>query len=249
MTIVLVHGAWTGSWSWRDCARVLRRKGYEVYAPTNTGLSERAHVKPQHVTLESHIEDIAGLLRYEDLRDVLLVAHSYGGMPTTGAADRERDRVKGIMYVDAFLPESGQSLWDIVSPEGKATQQKMAHDFDGGLSVPRPPHAPVRPRTKPWPPEWSPQPTGTTAEPYVSVRGAATMDPAQWPPRHYALCTGYENSTFTGLAAKARGAPGWDYSEFDCHHDVVRTQPQMTADRIEEFADKLGIARPYARTP
>ncbi len=250
MTIVLVHGAWSGGWSWRDAARHLRHKGYEIYAPTLTGLSERAHVRPQNVNLTSHVEDVAGLLRYEDLNDVLLVGHSYGGMVITGAADRERERLAGMVYVDAFLPESGQALWDIVTPDSKAVQQKMADEFDGGLSVPRPPHAPPpKAIARNWPPAFSPQPVGTTAEPYVSVRGASTMDADRWPPRHYALCTAYKGSIFHSLAATVQGQPGWSYSEFDAQHDVVRTHPALVAERIAGIAERLGIRKPYAMTP
>ena len=89
MTIVLVHGAWAGAWSWRDTARLLRKKGYDVYAPSMTGIAERAHLDPRTVNLSSHVADIAGLLRYEELENVLIVGHSYGGMVITGAVDRE----------------------------------------------------------------------------------------------------------------------------------------------------------------
>ena len=198
MPIILVHGAWSGGWSWRDAARLLRARGYEVHAPSLTGAAERAHVAPEHVSLSSHIADVAGLMRYEDLSNVLLVGHSYAGMVVTGAADRERARVAGLMYVDAFLPESGQSLWDIAGPEGKAKQQAAAAEYDGGKSVARPPHAPPADPALAarWAAMFTPQPIRTFSEPYVSARGAATMDAAQWPPRHFALCTAYKGSIF-----------------------------------------------------
>ena len=247
MTIVLVHGAWGGGWCWRDVARLLRHRGYEVYAPTLTGLAEHSHISPEHVHLSSHIEDIAGLLRYEDLTNVLLVGHSYAGMAITGAADRERDRIAGLVYVDAFLPESGQALFDIIAPEGRALQEKMAEEFDGGKSVPRPPHAPPADaaRAASWASKFTPQPIGTIREPYVSARGVATMDASAWPPRHYALCAAYKGSAFHGLAAKVKGQPGWTSSEFDAMHDVIRTHPRDVADRLASIAAGLGIARPY----
>jgi pimeloyl-ACP methyl ester carboxylesterase len=248
MAIILVHGAWSGGWSWRDAARLLRAKGYDVYAPTLTGLAERSHVPPEQVGLSSHIDEIAGLMRYEDLTDVLLVGHSYAGMVVTGAADRERRRLAGLMYIDAFLPESGQSLWDIAGPEGKAKQQAMAEAYDGGKSVPRPPHAPPPDAglAAKWAAMFTPQSTRTFSEPYVSVRGAATMDATAWPPRHYALCAAYKGSVFHGLAAKVNGRAGWTSSEFDAQHDVVRTDPQDVADRIEGFAREVGAARLFA---
>src|SRR5690606_22977458 len=80
MPIVLVHGAWSGGWSWSEAARILRRRGYEVYNPSLSGLAERDHIHPDDISLSSHISDIAGLMHYENLRNVLLVGHSYGGM-------------------------------------------------------------------------------------------------------------------------------------------------------------------------
>ena len=118
--IVLVHGAWSGSWSWNGVAPLLRAVGHEVHAPTLTGLAERSHVPPAQVNLSSHICDIAGLMRWNDLRDVILVGHSYGGMVITGAADREIARIRGMIYIDAFVPESGQSLWDMAGPKSAA---------------------------------------------------------------------------------------------------------------------------------
>ena len=248
MAIVLVHGAWSGSWSWSDAARLLRHRGYEVHAPTLTGLAERSHIAPKHVTLESHIADIAGLLRYEDLSKVLLVGHSYAGMVVTGAADRERERIAGMIYLDAFLPESGQALFDIIAPEGRDLQLKMAAEFDGGQSVPRPPHAPPPDAglAAKWASMYTPQPIGTIEQPYVSTRGVDTMDGAAWPPRHYALCAAYKGSAFQKLAVKVKGKPGWTGSEFDAQHDIVRTHPREVADRIAGIASGLGIARPYA---
>ena len=135
--IVLVHGAWSGSWSWKGVAPLLRAAGHEVHAPTLTGLAERSHIAPAQVNLSSHIADIAGLLHWNDLRDVILVGHSYGGMVITGAADREIARIKGMIYIDAFVPASGQNVWDMAGPKGAAAQQAAAMAHDGGHSVPR----------------------------------------------------------------------------------------------------------------
>src|ERR1700743_3969945 len=115
-TIVLVHGSWGGSWAWKPVARQLRQRGFEVYAPNLSGVGARRHIHCDVLDLNTHIEDVAALLRFEELDNVLLVGHSYGGMVVTGAADREIDRIKGMIYLDAFLPESGQSLWDILVP-------------------------------------------------------------------------------------------------------------------------------------
>ncbi len=240
MPIVLVHGAWCGSWSWRAAADLLRARGHNVYAPTLTGLAERAHVAPEHVSLSSHIEDIAGLLRYENLTDVLLVGHSYGGMVITGAADREPARVAGMIYIDAFAPENGQSLWDLAGEQSAAAQRAAALAHDGGKSVPRPPapanSAPASAAR--FQPMFTPQPIGTLSEPFISARAAPS-----WPPRHYVLCKAYNPSPFHAIAARVRGAAGWSYSEFDALHDVVRAAPAMVADRIAAQAELWNIPK------
>ena len=245
MPIVLVHGAWAGAWSWRDAARLLRKQGFDVYAPTLTGIAERSHVPPQNVTLSTHIADIAGLLHYEDLSDVLLVGHSYGGMVITGAADREPQRIAGMVYLDAFLPQSGQSLWDIAGPERAAHHRQIAMAHDAGLSMPRPAqNPPLAPEVAAkWGALFTPQPIGTQSEPWVSVRAEHDRT---WPQRHYILCTGYKGSRFHGFADDIRahiaaGKPGWEYTEFDAGHDVVRADPQLTAERISQIARSWNI--------
>lgn len=239
MPILLVHGAWTGAWSWRDAARILRKQGYDVYAPTLTGLAERNHTPPDRVTLETHIADVAGLMRYEELQNVLLVGHSYGGMVITGAADREIERIAGMIYIDAFLPQSNQSLWDIVGPEQAQAQWRLAQEHDGGKSVPRP-NIPSRgdaPVAK-WGSMFTPQPVGCMSEKFVSVRSAADR---VWPRRHYVLCAAYLGSPFQMIARQVRNDPQWEYSEFDAMHDVVRSDPALTASRILDIARAWGV--------
>lgn len=246
MPIVLVHGAWAGAWSWRDAARLLRKQGFDVYAPTMTGIAERSHVPAHSVTLSTHIADIAGLMRYEELENVLLVGHSYGGMVITGAADREPRRVTGMIYLDAFLPSNGQSLWDLAGPERAAHHRQEALAHDGGYSLPRPAqNPPLAPDlAQKWGKLFTPQPVGTQSEPWISVRPDSERT---WPRRHYVLCTQYKGSRFHGFAQDvraqiARGEPGWEYSQFDAAHDVVRADPQLTADRITQIARHWGYS-------
>ena len=115
-TYVLVHGGGHGGWCYQRVARLLRARGHEVYTPTLTGLGERAHLLDDRVDLNRHIEDVVAVLRFEDLRDVILVGHSYGGMVITGIADRAADRVGKLVYLDAANPVNGQSLVDVSGP-------------------------------------------------------------------------------------------------------------------------------------
>jgi pimeloyl-ACP methyl ester carboxylesterase len=234
MTIVLVHGAWCGAWSWKAVARKLRALGHDVYAPTLTGLAERSHVDPGSVTLSSQIADIAGLLEYEDLSNVLLVAHSFGGMVATGAADRAIERIGGMVYLDAFLPENGQALWDIAGTEMSALQRGLAEAHDGGKSVPVLPQLQNAIGIDGKALHFTPQPAGTLSEPFVSVR-----DPITWPRRHYILCT--RRPGFGAFADRVRGQEGWELSEIDARHDVPWTHPDEVAARIDGIGAAWGL--------
>ncbi|MGZ0244868.1 MAG: alpha/beta fold hydrolase, partial [Alphaproteobacteria bacterium] len=108
-SFVLVHGAWHGGWCWRDVRRVLEEHGHTVFTPTLTGLGERSHLLSPDIDLETHIADVINLLVWEELNDVILVGHSYGGMVITGVADQAKDRLRHIVYLDAFLPADGES--------------------------------------------------------------------------------------------------------------------------------------------
>src|SRR5690349_14070720 len=114
ITYVLLHGGWAGGWQWRAVAQHIRAAGYEVYTPTFTGLGERAHLASPEVGLETHIQDVLGVLEYEDLHEMVLVGHSYSGMVSTAVAERVPERIAELVYVDAFVPQDGQSLNDII---------------------------------------------------------------------------------------------------------------------------------------
>src|SRR5258706_14439752 len=107
LTFVLVHGAWGGSWMWQRLAPVLRKAGHEVLTPSLTGIGERAHLASPSVDLSAHVADVLGAIRYERLSECVLVGHSYGGMVVTGVADRAPEAIKTLVYLDAFVPQSG----------------------------------------------------------------------------------------------------------------------------------------------
>ena len=113
-TIVIVHGAWGGAWAFRKVDAELREKGYNVYRPQLTGLGERVHLARPDIGLSTHIEDVVNTILFEDLHDIILVGHSYGGMVITGVADRVPDRIKRLIYVDALVPSDGESANSIL---------------------------------------------------------------------------------------------------------------------------------------
>src|SRR5690242_3357406 len=106
---VIVHGAWGGSWAFKKVDSLLTEKGCIVYRPSLTGQGERVHLANTEVGLQTHINDVVNMILYEDLHNIVLVGHSYGGMVITGVADSVADRIKTIIYLDAFVPESGES--------------------------------------------------------------------------------------------------------------------------------------------
>ena len=121
-TFVLVHGGGHGGWCYSRVSPLLRAAGHEVYAPTLTGLGERKHLLRPDIDLDTHITDIVHVLEYEDLEDVILLGHSYGGMVITGVADRAGSRIRRLVYLDAAHPRNGESLAD-VTPEMMAFAQ------------------------------------------------------------------------------------------------------------------------------
>ena len=138
MNFVLVHGGWCGGWWMSRLARALRQRGAEVYAPTLTGLGERVHLATPDVGLSTHIEDILGVLHYEDLRDVVLVGHSYGGAVVTGVADRARDRIQRLIYFDAFVLRNGESMADVGAPGMAELMLDLARLQGEGWRTPSP---------------------------------------------------------------------------------------------------------------
>nr|WP_088327996.1 alpha/beta hydrolase [Bacillus cereus] len=137
-TFILVHGAWDGGYVWREVATQLRKEGHGVYTPTLTGLGERAHLAHPGVGLKTYIQDIVNVIHYEKLKDVILVGHSYAGMVITGVAEIIPEFIKNIVYVDAMIPNNGDSVMDIAGPEMSShfIEEVKVHG-DGWRIIPR----------------------------------------------------------------------------------------------------------------
>src|SRR3954462_3849553 len=133
-TFLVCHGAWSAGWAWKKMHPLMQRAGHRLVTPTYTGLGERVHLANPSIDLETHVEDMLNVIKYEDLNDIVLIGHSYGGMVATGVADRARDRVTQLIYLDAFVPEDGQSLFDL---NGSRDQMmKAAAEGDGWRAPP-----------------------------------------------------------------------------------------------------------------
>ena len=120
---VLIHGAWHGSWCWARVRRLLAAGAHRVFTPTLTGVGERSHLLSRDVGLDTHVADVANLMIWENLRDVVLVGHSYGGVVARHVADRMPDRIRSLVYLDAFVPENGKALFDYLPDSGESMRQ------------------------------------------------------------------------------------------------------------------------------
>jgi pimeloyl-ACP methyl ester carboxylesterase len=136
-TFVLVHPAWFGGWCWGKVKQLLRDRGHDVHAPTLTGLGERAHLANPGVGLATHIEDVVNVLEFEDLQKVVLVGNSSAGMVIAGVADRVPGRLAQLVYLDAFVPENGESLVDLVAPERRLAMENLVETEGEGWLLPR----------------------------------------------------------------------------------------------------------------
>ena len=112
--VVLAHGAWSAAWAWKKVRPLMAAAGHQLFTPTYTGLGERARLASPSNDLETHIQDVLGVLQFEDLREVTLIGHSYGGMVASGVADQAPDRIAKLIYLDAFVPTRGQALVDLL---------------------------------------------------------------------------------------------------------------------------------------
>jgi pimeloyl-ACP methyl ester carboxylesterase len=230
MTFLLVHGAWHGGWCWRQVASLLRKAGHEVHAPSLTGLGERRHLAGGKLDLDTHIEDLVQLIEMEDLQDVVLVGHSYGGMVVTGAADRKPDRIARLVYLDAFVPENGKCLLDYAVPERAA---RMRHEGERtGFVTPPPMSLWGLTREKDLDfvgPREVRHPFATMSQPIrlTNIAEAAMI------PKTFVYCSSPATGSFDQFAAKYRDNPAWRFHELKTGHDAMILMPGEVAKLLQ----------------
>lgn len=221
--IVLAHGAWSAAWAWKKMRPLFRAAGHEFYAPTYTGLGARAHLAAPAVDLSTHIQDVLGVLEFEDLKDVVLLGHSYGGMVATGVVDKARSRIARVVYLDAFVPKDGQSLFDLVGPKAEGNMRKGAEKDGDGWKLPVNPMPPdTAPEDVAWAsPRRRPQPIKTFEQ---RIKLESTEAP---PPRHFIYAKrNMPGDAFRQFADRARSEAGWTCDEMDASHNPHITCPQ-----------------------
>jgi pimeloyl-ACP methyl ester carboxylesterase len=202
-----VHGAHAGGWWWGETRDRLRAAGHAVHAPTLTGLGERAHLTVPRVDLSTHVADVVGLLRCEELTDVVLVGCSYGGMVLTAVAGAAPGRLGSLVYVDALVPRPGEAAVDLISPDRRAAVLDLA--ARGEPSIPLGPDADYR---------LAPQPIRTFLEP---------LRPGDPPPlpRSFIRFTDAPHPSIARSAERALSEPDWRYREMPGRHTAARDRP------------------------
>jgi len=233
---VLVHGGGHGGWCYQKVARLLRGHGHEVHAPSMTGLAERSHLLSPAIDLDHHIRDIEAVLYYEDLTDVILVGHSYGGMVITGVADRCADRVGKLVYLDAANPVDGQSLLDVAGPIIEAVRP-MGEVVDGVELVLLPAegagafYGVTDPDTLAW------MDARLTGHPWACFEQKLdlTHEDALWAiPQYHIVCSSTLATRDPALMDRARQAGRlWD---IDTGHDLMLTEPEWVTNALLEVA-------------
>ncbi len=235
-TFVLVHGAWHGGWCWADVADRLRAAGHRVFTPTCTGLGEREHLLSEEITLDTFIADVANVLSFEDLTDVVLVGHSFGGLAISGVADRMPERIRHLVYLDSLLVQPGQRPLDILPPEVARERTELAARSSGGLSLPAPPPAAFgveEPDAAAWLLErLRPHPFGAYTSP-LNIQAPL----GNGLPCTYIACTEPAYTALQGVWNWVRTQSGWRWLELATGHDAMVTAPEALTTLLLELAE------------
>jgi pimeloyl-ACP methyl ester carboxylesterase len=224
-TFVLVHGAWHGGWCWRRVADLLEAKGHKVFTPTLTGVGERSHlIMSGTITLDTHITDVVNVIQWESLQDIVLVGHSYGGFVVSGVAEQVQPAISSIVFLDAFVPQNGQSLIDLTVPDAPVAKFATAKS-DVGRPAPPAKAFRVNEKDQAWvDSKLTPQPTAVSLTPIV-LTGAREKIAK----KTYIRAEFYPNPTFEDYFEKLRKDPTWRTYSVPSGHDVMIDMPDRLA--------------------
>jgi pimeloyl-ACP methyl ester carboxylesterase len=231
-TFVLVHGAWHGGWCWRRVAERLRGGGHVVFTPTLTGLGERSHLLRAGIDLDTHIADVVNLMRWEELTDVVLCGHSYGGFVISGVAEHMASAIRSIVFLDAFVPHDGEAAVDLNAPAVQDVIRAALHR--GEISVP-PRSAEVfgvNEADRAWVDRLCvPQPIATLTD-KIALTGARERIAR----KTYIRAESYFNPGFVRAYEALRSDPSWRTDEVPCGHDVMLDLPERLTELLLEVA-------------
>jgi len=231
-TFVLVHGAWHGGWCWCRVADRLRASGHIVFTPTLTGLGERAHLLHPDINLSLHVADVLGLIKCERLNNIVLVGHSYGGFVISGVAEAVANKISSIVFLDAFIPDNGESLLDVVQPAVQDVIQDVLDRGDTTVPVRDAAAFKVNEKDRAWVDSLAtPQPIGTMTE-KITLTGARERVAT----KAYIRAAGYPNVSFDKACARTKADRSWRTYEVPCGHDVMIDKPDRLAEILLEVA-------------
>jgi len=221
---VLVHGAWHGGWCWRRVVDRLTAKGRYVVAPTLSGVCERSHLASDSINLSTHIDDVVNEIKWKDLDGIVLVGHSYGGMVITGVAERVRERVAAIVYLDAFLPKDGQSLSTLRGPTSAPWPEHMAPPIPAASFR-------VNAKDAAWvDSKMTPHPVKCFTEALRVIGAYLTI-----PQKVYIRARGFPSASFDAAFDRCRTDRTWRTIEMKCGHDIMIDQPAELAEILEQL--------------
>ncbi len=237
-TFVLVHGAWHGGWCWQKVTPFLEAAGHAVYAPTLTGLAERAAELSPEVGLDTHIQDIVGLLQEKDLHGVILVGHSYGGMVITGVVDQAPERIAHLVYLDTFVPRDGESMVGVVPFLGIYLRKQAQAHGDGWRVDSRGDYGVTTEPDRSWVlSQVTPQPLKTLEQP-LHLKHPAIVSTK---PRTHIECTGggfflslLQHIAYVAIPRSHPREAGWRLRKLPTGHDAMITMPRELADILLE---------------
>ncbi len=234
-TYVLVHGAWHGGWCWDAVAQILRSHGHRVFAPTLTGLGERAHLLTPQTGLQTFIQDVLDVLEHEDLSNAILVGHSFGGLSLIGAADRAAQRIRQLVFLDAMVLSNGESAFSGLPAEVVAKRTRLAMETSNGLTVP----VPSARAFGVFDPEQAalieryctPHPFRTFTDPML-IEGP----PGGALPKVYIQCVDPVYAPLQGSRDFVRARKDWVWDEIATGHDAMLSAPAALAEKLLAFA-------------
>jgi pimeloyl-ACP methyl ester carboxylesterase len=231
-TFVLVHGGFHGGWCYSRVAERLRAQGHEVYTPTLSGVGERAHLAAQPINLSTHIQDIVATIQVADLNDIILCGHSYGGMVITGVAGQVGERIRTLFYLDASVPEDGQCLLDLRSPESALALIEAAGETGTLVAPLSAAHFQVNADDVEWVDRLStPHPVGCFIQKLRFTGKEALVTR-----RTYVYAERFASPVAHAVYARVKELPGWKAVAIDCGHDLMIDDPdKLTILLLEEL--------------
>jgi pimeloyl-ACP methyl ester carboxylesterase len=228
-TFVLIHGAYHGGWCWRRVADIIEQHGHKVYAPSLTGNADRSHLLTKDVVLDTQIADIANLVTWEDLKDICLVAHSFGGWPASGALEHIHDRTASIVWLDAFKPENGQKGTDYLSEFSRKAMEDAVAKGEPGRKPPPAKTFSLSEKDYAWiDSKLSQQPNGVATQP-IKLTGKRDMIAK----KTYIRAPKYPQAAFDKALAECKADNSWQtFVNDNTGHDVMIDQPEWLADLL-----------------